>query len=69
MPFELLPRPVALVGQWLPQYHLGQLALAVVGLEPRTGTLESGLMLLIWLALGTAAAVATYRRDEGKRYG
>jgi ABC-2 type transport system permease protein len=26
-------------------------------------------MLIIWMAAGTLAAVATYRRDEGKRYG
>lgn len=69
VPLELLPRYIGLVGQWLPQYHLGQLALAAVGLEPRTGVLRSIIMLVIWMALGTLAAVATYRRDEGKRYG
>ena len=69
MPLELLPRSVGLVGQWLPQYHLGQLALAAVGLEPRTGILRSIVMLVIWMIVGTIGAVATYRRDEGKRYG
>jgi len=69
IPLDVLPRAVHSVAVWLPQYHLGQLALAVTGQSPSPRPGWHILSLLAWTAVGVAGAMITYRRDEGRLYG
>jgi ABC-2 type transport system permease protein len=69
IPIEILPRLLQGVAPWLPQYHLGQLALAVIG-EARSPRPAWNMVALgLWAAAAVAAAALAYRRDEGKLYG
>jgi ABC-2 type transport system permease protein len=68
MPLEFLPAPMRTLGPWLPQYHLGQLALTITG--SRDGHTAGHLLALaVWGIVGAVAAMWAYRRDEGKLYG
>lgn len=69
LPLQILPAFVQHLAPWLPPYHLGQLALSVVGVEPRTPPLESVLALAAWAVLGLAVAAVAQRRDEGRTWG
>ena len=69
IPVEVLPRVMQDAAPWLPQYHLGQLALAVIGQATSPRPDWNMLTLLAWTVIGTAAAVITYKRDEGRIYG
>jgi ABC-2 type transport system permease protein len=68
-PVDMLPAPVRAVSPWLPQYHLGQLALTITGgaVDPRT--VVHVLVLTVWTVIALAAAAWAYRRDEGAVYG
>jgi ABC-2 type transport system permease protein len=69
MPVDMLPRAMRALAPWLPQYHLGQLALTITGGARDTNTMGHLLALALWTILGLAAATWAYRRDEGKLYG
>ena len=69
MPIFMLPRFMQAVAPWLPQYHLGQLALATTGAGRDTNVPLHLMSLALWTALGIGAAAWAYRRDEGKQYG
>jgi ABC-2 type transport system permease protein len=69
MPVEMLPRGMRLLSPWLPQYHLGQLALTITGRASDANTAEHLLALAVWTIGGLAAAMWAYRRDEGALYG
>jgi ABC-2 type transport system permease protein len=69
IPVFMLPQFMQALAPWLPHYHLGQLALTVVGAASDPATTTHMLALLAWTAIALAAAAAAYRRDEGKLYG
>ncbi len=69
MPVEMLPTGLRVLAPWLPQYHLGQLALAAVGLARDPRPAWNLAMLTAWAVAGIAAAAYTWRRDEGALYG
>jgi len=69
IPLEVLPRVMRDVAPWLPQYHLGQLALAAIDLAPSPQPMLNVLVLVGWTIAGVAAAAFTFVRDEGKLYG
>jgi ABC-2 type transport system permease protein len=65
----MLPRFMQAVAPWLPQYHLGQLALTITGGARDTNIAGHVMALALWTLGGLAAATWAYRRDEGKLYG
>jgi ABC-2 type transport system permease protein len=69
MPIEILPRGVQSVAPWLPQYHLGQLALSVIGQSQEPQPLWNVLSLVAWTFVAIGLAVVSFKRDEGKLYG
>lgn len=69
IPVPALPGWLQEAAPWLPPYHLGQLALAVIGVEPRTPVATSVSALAGWTVAGVAVALWAYRRDTGKTYG
>lgn len=69
MPIWMLPGFMQALAPWLPQYHLGQLALTVTGGARDTNTAGHLMALALWTAIGLAAATWAYRRDEGRLYG
>jgi len=69
MPLDLLPAPMRVLGPWLPQYHLGQLALTITGGAREPNAAAHVMALALWGVAGVAAAAWAYRRDEGKLYG
>jgi ABC-2 type transport system permease protein len=69
LPVDMLPRAMRALSPWLPQYHLGQLALTVTGNARDPDPLRHVLALAVWTIIGLAAAAWAYRRDEGKLYG
>jgi ABC-2 type transport system permease protein len=69
MPVDALPAAMRSFAPWLPQYHLGQLALTITGGARDTNTAGHLMALGLWGVVGLAAAVWAYRRDEGKLYG
>ncbi len=69
MPLEILPRGFQVVAPWLPQYHLGRLALAAIGQNPDPRPGWNAVMLAVWTVVGVAAAVVAFRRDDGRLYG
>lgn len=69
LPMEMLPSGVQAVGKWLPQAHLAQLALITVGQQRDPQALWNVTMLGVWTVIAVVAAVAAFRRDEGRLYG
>jgi ABC-2 type transport system permease protein len=69
IPIEILPPVFKAAAPWLPQYHLGQLALAAMGLAPAPRPAWHLLALVAWTGVAVTAAAVTFGRDEGKLYG
>ena len=70
IPMEALPSAFGTVAPALPAYHLSRVALAAVGADVPARSVTGHLLALVaFTALFTAAAVAAYRRDEGRTYG
>ncbi len=69
IPIHMLPHAMQSLAPWLPQYHLGQLALTITGGARDTNTAGHVMALALWTVLGLAAAAWAYRRDEGRLYG
>jgi ABC-2 type transport system permease protein len=69
IPVHMLPSGMRAIAPWLPQYHLGQLALTITGSAIDPDTTRHVLALALWTAMGFAAAAWAYRRDEGAMYG
>jgi ABC-2 type transport system permease protein len=69
IPIEVLPRPVQLVGQLLPPYHLGQLALSAIGAGRGAPAWTHVAALAGFTLVGLALATWGYRRDEDKAWG
>ena len=67
VPIDRLPDAIRAFAPLLPTYHLGQLALAVLGFG--SGALEHVLALACWTVAGAAVAVFGLRADEGRTYG
>ncbi len=70
IPLFMLPHGLRVLAQFLPPYHLAQLALNTIGMgmnsTPAWGHIEA-LVAFTLICLGFAAW--GYRRDEGKTYG
>jgi ABC-2 type transport system permease protein len=69
LPMEILPAGVQAFGRWLPQAHLGQLALTAIGQSSDPQPLWNATVLAAWTLIAVAAAVFSFKRDEGKLYG
>lgn len=69
MPLAMLPHGVQVMAPWLPQYHLGQLALAAIGQAAEPRPWFNLAALAAWTVVGIALAVLAYRRDDGRVYG
>jgi len=69
IPIDMLPRLLQRVAPFLPPYHLGQLALGVVGV-PTTGSALGHWQALVGFALiSLGIARIGFQRDEGKSFG
>ena len=69
MPIWMLPNFLKKLAVALPPYHLGQLALSMVGVGGR-GDLQTHVNVLIGFTLiCLGVAILGFRRDEGKLYG
>jgi ABC-2 type transport system permease protein len=69
MPIGVLPNFLQKLAVALPPYHLGQLALQMVGFDSR-GAVQTHLNVLIGFTLiCLGVAMLGFRRDEGKLYG
>lgn len=69
IPVQVLPGWLQAVAPWLPPYHLGQLALWTVGVEPRTPAWWCTAALLLTTVAALAVARVAYRRDTGRTWG
>lgn len=69
IPLEVLPQKMQSFAPWLPQYHLGQLALSTLGQARDPHPLWNAANLAIWTVVAVGLAVFAIRRDEGKLYG
>lgn len=69
IPMEMLPHGMQVIAPWLPQYHLGQLALTVIGAPADTRTIVHLSSLLMWTIVGVFAAAWAWRHDEGRTFG
>lgn len=68
-PVTMLPGWIQAMAPFLPPYHLGQIALATLGVEPRTPLWICVAALVLTTAAGLALARFAYRRDSGRTYG
>ena len=69
VPINFLPRNVQDLALWMPPYHLGQLALKMIGASRGEAvSLHVGALVVATLLFSTIAYIG-YRRDEGKLYG
>ncbi len=68
IPVEGLPPVIRSIAVFLPPYHLGQLALGVIGYGQGSALEHLGALAAATLVFVLLAAWA-YRRDEGKTYG
>jgi ABC-type transport system involved in multi-copper enzyme maturation permease subunit len=64
---RILPQGFQSFGQWLPHYHLGKLALSVIGQNPEP--LRNAASLAAWTVVAIGLALVAFKRDEGKLYG
>jgi ABC-2 type transport system permease protein len=69
MPIEILPERMQAAAPWLPQYHLGQLALSIIGQSRDPRPLWNAGILAVWTIIAIGLAVLSFKRDEGKLYG
>ena len=61
LPHELLPRPIQTVALFVPQHHLGRLALSSVGLVPDAAAPHAA-ALIVASIVGFVCAALAYRR-------
>ena len=69
IPIEILPPFVRAVAQFLPPYHLGQLALAAIGVRTPAPAWTHLLVLTGFTAIGVGVALWGYQRDEDRTWG
>lgn len=69
IPIRLLPPSVRWIADGLPAFHLGELALAAVGLRPDEPISGHVLYLVVFTLVCLAVAAWSWRRSEGKTYG
>lgn len=69
IPAEMLPSFLRTFAQFLPPYHLGRLALNVIGIPTGSNVWVHIGALAGFAILLTILATVAYRRDEGKTYG
>ena len=69
IPVEMLPSFMRSLAPFLPPYHLGQLALGVIGAGAGAPAWTHALVLAGFAAVGLGVAMWGYRRDEDKTWG
>ena len=69
IPIHFLPEVLQRIAVAMPPYHLGQLALNVIGAGRGEPPLLSVAVLVAFTAVSLALARWGFRRDEGKTYG
>jgi len=69
MPVEILPNAIRSIAPFLPQYHLGQLALSAIGQNRAPSPAWNVACLAAWTVIAAVLAVVAIRRDEGRTYG
>jgi ABC-2 type transport system permease protein len=68
IPIEGLPRFVQNIAPALPPYHLGRMALRILGFDKSSIWLHAGVLLAFTIVF-MAIAIWLYRRDEGATFG
>jgi ABC-2 type transport system permease protein len=63
-PIAMLPAVVQSIAPWLPQYHMGQLALGAIGAADPPQTLEHVAALGAWSVVFAVLAWRAYRRSD-----
>jgi ABC-2 type transport system permease protein len=69
IPIQALPGFLQKIAPFLPPYHLGQLALNVIGADTRGSNLGHWEALAAFALIALGIARIGYLRDEGKTYG
>jgi len=69
MPLSMLPGFFRALAPWLPPYHLGQLALKVVGMDEGVPAWQHVAALLAFTGMALVIAAVAYRRGGDKTYG
>lgn len=69
MPIQMLPGFLQKAAPFFPPFHLGQLALSVIGAETRGSNLMHWGALALFTAISLGIARIGYQRDEGKMFG
>lgn len=62
LPYEMLPRPVQTIALFVPQHHLGRLALSSIGLVP-DAPVPHAAALIVASIIGFVCAALAYRRN------
>jgi ABC-2 type transport system permease protein len=63
-PISMMPAFLQALAPWLPQYHLGQLALGAIGAVDEPRTLQHVMALIIYSVVFGALAWRAYRRSD-----
>ncbi len=69
IPIDMLPRFMQRIAPFLPPYHLGQLALSVVGAGTKGSTIGHWEALAGFALICLGIARIGFQRDEGKSFG
>jgi len=69
IPVEIMPGFMKALAPFMPPYHLGQLALGVIGLGAPTPDWTHALVLMGLTLIGLGFAIRGYHRDEDKTWG
>jgi ABC-2 type transport system permease protein len=69
IPIEAMPSIVKSIAQFLPAYHLGQLALGAIGFGAGAPAWSHAAVLSGFMLIGLGLASWGYRRDEDRTWG
>ena len=69
IPIRMLPKGVQAFAEALPGFHLGELALAAVGMRPGESPVRHVVYLAAFTVLCLVVATWAWRRSEGKMFG
>jgi ABC-2 type transport system permease protein len=69
VPLMFLPKVMRMIAEFLPPYHLSQLALGIVGAGRQESNLVHWGVLIVFSLICLVVARIGFQRDEGKTYG
>jgi ABC-2 type transport system permease protein len=68
IPLEMLPEFMRTIAQWLPAFHLGQLAVGLIGMPVRASLSSHLVALLGFSVIFAVTAVFAYQKDRVNNY-